>query len=172
MSWNRFRSSIRTRTSTRTRRRRKRSPTSWVTTTTPSWRTRPACPRRIEGEEIDPKEKVRRLVEWLGPLDNTIQVSWLLEMCRRSSSIFTKSGSRPTTGKRSTTRPKRKWQRRLGAAGSREKPARAGLSHERLRRSAERIRYGPLRPVSSHRRSRVPSRQTGRAAAIGQGDGN
>jgi glucuronate isomerase len=36
---------------------------------------------RIEGEEIAPKEKVRRLVEWLGPLDNTVQVSWLLEMC-------------------------------------------------------------------------------------------
>jgi glucuronate isomerase len=36
---------------------------------------------RIEGEELEPKEKVRRLVEWLGPLDNTIQVSWLLEMC-------------------------------------------------------------------------------------------
>jgi glucuronate isomerase len=36
---------------------------------------------RIEGEELAPKEKVRRLVEWLGPLDNTVQVSWLLEMC-------------------------------------------------------------------------------------------
>ncbi len=36
---------------------------------------------RIEGEQLEPKEKVRRLVEWLGPLDNTVQVSWLLEMC-------------------------------------------------------------------------------------------
>lgn len=36
---------------------------------------------RIEGEPLGPKEKVGRLVEWLGPLDNTIQVSWLLEMC-------------------------------------------------------------------------------------------
>jgi glucuronate isomerase len=35
----------------------------------------------IEGEQLEPKEKVRRLVEWLGPLDNTIQISWLLEMC-------------------------------------------------------------------------------------------
>lgn len=37
---------------------------------------------RIEEEGLDPKEKVGRLVECLGPLDNTIQVNWLLEMCR------------------------------------------------------------------------------------------
>ena len=37
---------------------------------------------RIEEPDLDPKEKVRRLVEWLGPLENTIQVSWLMEMCR------------------------------------------------------------------------------------------
>ena len=36
---------------------------------------------QIEGPGLGPKEKVRRLVEWLGPLDNTIQVSWLMEMC-------------------------------------------------------------------------------------------
>jgi glucuronate isomerase len=37
--------------------------------------------QRIEGENLDPKEKVRRLVEQLGPLENTVQVSWLMEMC-------------------------------------------------------------------------------------------
>ena len=37
---------------------------------------------RIEEPDLDPKEKVRRLVEWLQPLENTIQYSWLLEMCR------------------------------------------------------------------------------------------
>src|SRR5580704_12489111 len=37
---------------------------------------------RIEEPGLDPKEKVRRLVEWLPPLENTIQCSWLLEMCR------------------------------------------------------------------------------------------
>ena len=37
---------------------------------------------QIEGEGIGPKEKVGRLVEKLSDLDNTIQVSWLLEMCR------------------------------------------------------------------------------------------
>jgi len=37
---------------------------------------------QIEGPEITPKEKVGRLVEKLADLDNTIQVSWLIEMCR------------------------------------------------------------------------------------------
>ena len=37
---------------------------------------------RIEGPGIDPKTKVGRLVEKLADLDNTIQVSWLVEMCR------------------------------------------------------------------------------------------
>jgi len=37
---------------------------------------------KIEGPGLAPKEKVRRLVEWLEPLENTIQYSWLLEMCR------------------------------------------------------------------------------------------
>lgn len=37
---------------------------------------------KIEGSDITPKEKVGRLVHKLHDLDNTIQVSWLLEMCR------------------------------------------------------------------------------------------
>jgi glucuronate isomerase len=37
---------------------------------------------QIEEPGLDPKEKVGRLVEKLDDLDNTIQVSWLLEMCR------------------------------------------------------------------------------------------
>jgi glucuronate isomerase len=37
---------------------------------------------RIEEPELDPKEKVHRLVDWLAPLENTVQVSWLIEMCR------------------------------------------------------------------------------------------
>jgi len=37
---------------------------------------------RIEEPDLDPKEKVGRLVEGLTHLDNTIQVNWLLEMCR------------------------------------------------------------------------------------------
>ena len=38
---------------------------------------------RIEEPGLDPKEKVGRLVESLGHLDNTIQVSWLVELCRK-----------------------------------------------------------------------------------------
>lgn len=37
---------------------------------------------RIEGPDVDPKTKVGRLVEKLADLDNTIQVSWLIEICR------------------------------------------------------------------------------------------
>lgn len=36
---------------------------------------------RIEEPGLDPKEKVGRLVEWLGPLENTVQFSWLMEIC-------------------------------------------------------------------------------------------
>jgi glucuronate isomerase len=38
---------------------------------------------RIEEPGLDPKTKVGRLVEWLDRLDNTIQVSWLVELCRK-----------------------------------------------------------------------------------------
>lgn len=37
----------------------------------------------IEEPGIEPKEKVRRLVEALGPLENTIQYSWLIEMIQK-----------------------------------------------------------------------------------------
>ena len=37
---------------------------------------------RIEAPGLDPKEKVRRLVASLGPLENTIQYSWLIEMAQ------------------------------------------------------------------------------------------
>jgi glucuronate isomerase len=37
---------------------------------------------KIEEPGLAPEEKVHRLVEWLAPLENTIQYSWLLEMCR------------------------------------------------------------------------------------------
>ena len=38
---------------------------------------------RIEEPGLDPREKVRRLVERLSPLENTIQYSWLLEIAQR-----------------------------------------------------------------------------------------
>ncbi|MEX2112675.1 MAG: glucuronate isomerase [Pirellulales bacterium] len=37
---------------------------------------------RVEEPRLDPKEKVRRLVEYLPAIENTVQSSWLLEMCR------------------------------------------------------------------------------------------
>jgi glucuronate isomerase len=37
---------------------------------------------RIEEPGLPPREKVRRLVERLGPIENTIQYSWLIEMLR------------------------------------------------------------------------------------------
>jgi glucuronate isomerase len=37
---------------------------------------------QIDEPELDPREKVRRLIERMGPLDNTIQYSWFIEMCR------------------------------------------------------------------------------------------
>lgn len=37
----------------------------------------------IEQPGLDPKTKVGRLVEWLDKLDNTVQVSWLIALCRR-----------------------------------------------------------------------------------------
>jgi glucuronate isomerase len=38
---------------------------------------------QIEDPEISPKEKCRRLIENLGPLDNTIQYSWFIEMAQK-----------------------------------------------------------------------------------------
>src|SRR5262245_58032100 len=37
---------------------------------------------QIEEPGLDPKEKVRRLVGKLGDLENTVQYSWLIEMCQ------------------------------------------------------------------------------------------
>lgn len=48
---------------------------------------------RIEEPGLDPKEKVARLVPRLADLENTIQASWLLEMC---SEFFDFDGARIT----------------------------------------------------------------------------
>lgn len=36
----------------------------------------------IEEVGLDPREKVRRLIHWMGPLQNTIQYSWFIEMAQ------------------------------------------------------------------------------------------
>lgn len=38
---------------------------------------------RIEDASIGPREKMRRIVEHLGPLENTIQYSWLMDIAQR-----------------------------------------------------------------------------------------
>jgi len=38
---------------------------------------------RIEEPGLDPKEKVGRLIEWLPQIGNTVQYSWLLEICKQ-----------------------------------------------------------------------------------------
>ena len=38
---------------------------------------------QIEEPDLDPKEKVRRLIENMGPIDNTIQYSWFVEMAQQ-----------------------------------------------------------------------------------------
>jgi glucuronate isomerase len=49
---------------------------------------------KIEEPGLEPKEKVGRLVGHLDRLDNTIQVSWLLEMCQK---FFGFTGDRITS---------------------------------------------------------------------------
>src|SRR5262245_22192955 len=39
--------------------------------------------QRIEQPGISPREKVGRLVEWLDRLDNTVQMSWLIELSQK-----------------------------------------------------------------------------------------
>ena len=38
---------------------------------------------QIEEPDLDPREKVERLITHLGPIENTIQYSWLVEMCQK-----------------------------------------------------------------------------------------
>jgi glucuronate isomerase len=55
----------------------------WAITTTRSWHIPPACPRlHIEEPNLPPKEKVGRLVAGLGPIENTIQYSWFIEIAQ------------------------------------------------------------------------------------------
>ena len=88
--------------------------------------------QRIEGENLDPKEKVRRLVEQLGPLENTVQVSWLLEMCSRVLRFSRGTDHEGQLGDALRHGREENGRARLGAAGPRPKPAGAGVSHQRF----------------------------------------
>jgi glucuronate isomerase len=49
---------------------------------------------QIEEPGLDPKEKVRRLVENLSPIQNTIQYSWLVEMCQAFFGLGEEAGAK------------------------------------------------------------------------------
>ncbi len=57
----------------------------------------------IEEPGISPKEKVGRIAEGLAHIDNTAQLSWLIELSRELFG-FEASVSTARTGKPSTTR--------------------------------------------------------------------
>ena len=108
--------SIPTRISIPTRRPPPRWPTSWAITITPSWPIRPACRGpSIEEPGLGRREKVGRLVEWLAPLDNTIQVQLAHRDGRRHSSDFATSAITPTN-----------WEAALRHAAGGDGPARLG----------------------------------------------
>ncbi len=76
---------------------------------------------RIEEAGLDPKEKVGRLVDALGPIENTIQYSWLIEMAQ---ALFGFSDDRLTADN---------WERLYDDAA--EKMRQANWSDQVLRRS-------------------------------------
>ena len=125
------------------RRRRKRWPTSWATTTTRSWPTRRGC-RKERDRRAGISTPRTRSAGWSrssADLDNTVQVSWLLEMCRE---FFGFQDDRITP---------QNWERlyddaaeedgraRLGGPVPQAQQARSGLPDERLRRPAHRVRH-------------------------------
>ena len=163
-------SSIRTRTSTRSIRPRTRWPTSWATTTTPSWPTRPACRKsQIEEPGLDPKEKVRRLIENLGPMREHDSV----QLARRDvPDVFrpaATTASRRRTGKRVYDAAELLMAHSDWAdAGAQAEPARSGLPDQRLRRSARRLRHERLYPLPADRRPGVSSGQARSSPAAGK----
>ena len=102
----------------------------------------------IEEPGLDPKEKVRRLVERIEPLRNTIQYSWLLELAR---TFFDFPGRRTSDdvelGIALRHRRQQNGPAQLGTAGSRPHEARRGVPYQQLRRPARRIRHEALRPL-------------------------
>ncbi len=86
---------------------------------------------QIEDPDLAPKEKVRRLVEWLQPLENTIQYSWLLEMCREFFD-FDSDRLTPANWEGLYERVCQDGRAQLGRAGPRQEPARKSVSDERL----------------------------------------
>ena len=126
---------------------------------------------RIEEPGLAPKEKVGRLVEYLAPLENTIQSSWLIEMAQRVLRLRRTTRSTPATGKRCTTGPPRKCASPTGPQQVLQKQqAGSGVSDQRLRRSAGRLRHQRVHPLPADRRPGVSPGEAERARAAGEGD--
>src|SRR5438552_18905758 len=72
---------------------------------------------RIEEPGLDPKEKVGRLVEHLGALENTIQSSWLIEMVQEffgfSYEAITRSNWETLYDRAAKTMSQRDWTRQV-----------------------------------------------------------
>ena len=108
-----------------------------------------------------------------GPLWKTRSNTVGCWRCAASSSTFTDDRITPANWESLYDRAAAKmaapdWE----TAGARQEPARAGLSHQRFRRSAHRLRHDALRSLPADRRSGVPSGQAGGPPAAGEGDGH
>ena len=120
---------------------------------------------RIEEPGLDPKEKVGRLVEHLGSLDNTIQYSWLIEMCQAFFG-FQDEAITAANWEALYDRPPRRWR---SPTGPRKCSTRSKLDavflDQRLRRPARRLRHASLRPLPADRRSGVSPGASRRCAS-------
>ena len=110
----------------------------------------------IEEPGLDPKEKVRRLVERIEPLRNTIQYSWLLELAR---TFFDFPADEHLTHVELGIALRHGFPQdgpaQLGTAGARSHEARRGVPDQQLRRPARRLRHQALRSLPADRRSGV-----------------
>ena len=71
---------------------------------------------KIEEPGLDPKEKVRRLVEWLAPLENTVQYSWLLGDVPRVLRLPGRPDDARPIGKPFTSGRPPRWPRPTGSS--------------------------------------------------------
>ncbi len=106
---------------------------------------------RIEEPDLPPKEKVGRLVEYLGTIENTIQSSWLIEMVQAffgfADEAITPANWEALYDRSAATMHSPDWPSRSAPAEQVE----GGLSHQRLRRPPVRLRHGALRSLPANR---------------------
>jgi glucuronate isomerase len=93
---------------------------------------------RIEDLEIGPKERVQRLIANLSPIQNTIQYSWLLEMCQAFFG-FTEEHIAGQLGIVIRCLGAGDVSGGLARPGAPQEPARGGLFDQQFRRLARRF---------------------------------